>query len=215
MPNRCRTVSTGCAATLLLAALAAAPAAHAGGGPLGIDHRLGYDNSGLWARSNQNALLGVLLAGEVGGALWEGGEERFGRTLWQSIDASVMGGVSAQLLKWTFSRARPSQTSDPNEWFKGRGHESFPSGEVTATSAIVTPLVLEYGREHPAVYALELLPVYDGIARMKVWGHWQTDVIAGFALGSAAGYLAHARRGTPLVLSLMPHAIYVGLKKQW
>jgi undecaprenyl-diphosphatase len=80
---------------------------------------------------------------------------------------------------------------------------------------VVTPLVLEYGRDHPAVYALELLPVYDGIARMKVWGHWQSDVIAGFALGSAAAWFAHSRTGTPLVLSVMPHGVYVGLRKEW
>jgi undecaprenyl-diphosphatase len=210
VPIRCRTVSS-----VALALLLAAPAARAGGGPFGIDHRLSYDNSGIWARSNQNALIAVLLVGEVGGAVWEGGEERFGRTLWQSIDATVIGGVSSVVLKRVFSRERPDQTSDPNRWFKGGGNQSFPSGEVTITSAVVTPLVLEYGREHPAVYALELLPVYDAIARMKVRAHWQSDVIAGFALGSAAGYFAHARGGTPLVLSVMPHAIYVGLKKQW
>jgi len=214
VPIRCRTVP--CAAlALLLAALGAAPAARAGGGPFGIDQRLSYDNSGIWARSNQNALIAVLLVGEVGGAVWEGGEERFGRTLWQSIDATVIGGVSSVVLKRVFSRERPDRTSDPNRWFKGGGNQSFPSGEVTITSAVVTPLVLEYGREHPAVYALELLPVYDAIARMKVRAHWQSDVIAGFALGSAAGYFAHARGGTPLVLSVMPHAIYVGLRKQW
>ncbi len=78
----------------------------------------------------------------------------------------------------------------------------------------MTPLVLEYGREHPPVYALELLPVYDAIARMKVRAHWQSDVIAGFALGTGVGYFAHARSGTPLVLSVMPHGIYVGLKKK-
>jgi undecaprenyl-diphosphatase len=210
VPIRCRTVSSAALAVLL-----AAPAARAGGGPFGIDHRLSYDNSGIWARSNQNALIAVLLVGEVGGAVWEGGEERFGRTLWQSIDATVIGGVSSEVLKRVFSRERPDQTSDPNRWFRGGGNESFPSGEVTITSAVVTPLVLEYGREHPAVYALELLPAYDAIARMKVRAHWQSDVIAGFALGSAAGYFAHARGGTPLVLSVMPHAIYVGLKKQW
>jgi hypothetical protein len=76
----------------------------------------------------------------------------------------------------------------------------------------VTPLVLEYGHDHPWVYGLELLPVYDGIARMKVWGHWQTDVIAGFALGTGVGYLMHRNPNAPYILRLMPHGIYVGLK---
>lgn len=203
------------AAVLLFTFLGAAPAARADGGPLGIDHRLSYDNTGIWKRTYQNALIDVLLVGEVGGALWEGGEERFGRTLWQSIDSTVIGGVSSTALKYVFSRERPSQTSDPNKWFTGHGNQSFPSGEVTVTSAVVTPLVLEYRDQYPAIYALELIPVYDAIARMKVWGHWQSDVIAGFALGTAAGYLAHSHQGTPWVLSVMPNGIYVGLKKKF
>lgn len=215
MTRVCRTALPAYAVlALLLTALCVAPAARAGGGPLGIDHRLTYDDSGIWARRNQNALIAVLLVGEVGGALWEGGEERFGRTLWQSVDATLIGGVSSEVLKRVFSRERPSKTSNPNEWFKGGGNQSFPSGEVTTTAAVVTPLVLEYGREYPAVWALEALPVYDAIARMKVRAHWQSDVIAGFVLGTAIGYYAHSR-DSPLVLSVMPHGIYVGLKKSW
>jgi undecaprenyl-diphosphatase len=48
-----------------------------------------------------------------------------------------------------------------------------------------------------------------------VQAHWQSDVIAGFAIGTAAGLLAHGHAGTPWVLSVMPHGIYVGWKKQF
>jgi len=41
-------------------------------------------------------------------------------------------------------------------------------------SAIETPIALEYGAEKPVVYALEALPLYEAIARMKVPGHWPT-----------------------------------------
>ena len=169
--------------------------AYAGGGPLGIDNRLSYDNRGIWARSNQNALINSMM-GLVGiGALWEGGDDRLGKTFWQSVDAGVISGVAATALKYAFSRERPSQTSDPNEWFTGHG-QSFPSGEVTTTSSLVTPFVLEYGKDHPAAYALEILPIYDAIARMKTRGHWQSDVLAGYALGTASAYFLH-RSGSP------------------
>jgi membrane-associated phospholipid phosphatase len=191
----------------------AAPAWGAGG-PLGIDHKLSYDNSGIWKRSNQLALLDLMIAGELIGGLWEGGETRLGKTYWQAIDASLLAGLSAQPLKYAFSRSRPTQTDDPNAWFQGSGHYSFPSGEVAAISAIVTPFVLEYGAENPSVYALEVLPLYDALARMKVHAHWQTDVLAGFALGTASGFYAR-RRDSPLVLSLMPNAVFVGLRKSW
>lgn len=198
----------------LLAAtfIAHAPVTLAGSGPLGIDYRLTYDNSGIWARSNQNALIDGMMAIAGAGALWEGGENRLGKTFWQSVDAGVASGVAATALKYIFSRERPSQTSDPNKWFTGHG-QSFPSGEVTTTSSLVTPFVLEYGGEHPAVYALELLPIYDGLARMKTRGHWQTDVLAGLALGTAAGYLLH-RPGTPVILGILPHGFEIGFRKE-
>lgn len=189
--------------------------ASAAGGPLGIDHRLSYDNSGIWKRSNQLALLDILIIGEIGGGIWEGGETRLGKTFWQAIDSSALAGISAQGLKYVFTRERPGQTDDPNKWFQGgKQYNSFPSGEVAAVSAIVTPFVLEYRQDYPAVYALELLPVYDGIARMKVQGHWQTDVLAGFALGVLTGYYAH-NRDSPFILGLLPHGFTVGLHKQF
>jgi undecaprenyl-diphosphatase len=197
---------------LLLALLLHVPTSVAGGGLFGIDHELTYDNSGIWRRSNQEALEYGLIGGEVVGAIWEGGETRFGRTLWQSVDASAASGVVALAMKYAFSRVRPiDSNNDPNLWFKGHGNQSFPSGEVTAVSSIITPLVLEYGPEHPLTYALEVLPVYDGIARMKVQAHWQSDVLAGFALGTGTGWLIHRNPNSPFILRVMPHEIYVGI----
>ena len=154
----------------------------------------------------------LLIGGEVVGAIWEGGETRFGRTLWQSVDASAASGIVALAMKYAFSRVRPiDSNNDPNLWFKAHGNQSFPSGEVTAVSSIITPLVLEYGPEHPLTYALEVLPVYDGIARMKVQAHWQSDVLAGFALGTGTGWLIHRNPNSPFILRVMPHEIYVGI----
>jgi len=188
--------------------------AFAGGGPLGIDHRIAYDDSGIWKRSNQLLLEDLTIAAVVGGSLWEGGETQTGDTFWRSLDASVLGAASSTVLKEVFTRARPTQTDDPDRWFQGQGHYSFPSGEVTLVSAAVTPFVLEYGKDEPAVYALELLPVYDAIGRMKQQAHWQTDVLAGFALGTASGYYAQ-QRDSPFILGLLPGGFEVGLKKRF
>jgi undecaprenyl-diphosphatase len=200
---------------LLLASMGIAPAAQASGGLLGLDHVVALDDKGIWARKYQVWLLDSMVVGEIGAGLWEGGESRFGYTLWQSIDATVVGGAVTEILKVSLSRQRPSTTNNPNEWFKGHGNQSFPSGDVTVVSAIVTPLILEYGSDDPMIYALEALPIYDAIARVKVHGHWQSDVVAGFMIGSAAGYFMHERQHIPLVLSVMPHGVYVGLKKSF
>jgi PAP2 superfamily protein len=188
--------------------------ARAGGGPLGIDHRLSFDNSGIWKRSNQTALRDLLVAGELAGGIYEGGESRLGKTFWQSIDSSALAAISSEALKHTFTRARPIQNDDPNSWFQGSGHYSFPSDEVASVTAIVTPFILEYRSEHPSIYALEVLPLYDAIGRMKQQAHWQTDVLAGFALGTVTSYYAH-NRDRPFLLSFMPHRIFVGLRKNW
>jgi hypothetical protein len=201
---------------LVLLLLGCAPACFAGGGPFGIDHEWSYDDGGIWNRRYQNALFYGLIGFEVGGALWEGGETRFGRTLWQSVDASAAAGVVSLGMKYAFSRVRPAASNnDPNLWFKGHGNQSFPSGEVTGVSAIITPLVLEYGHDHPWTYALELLPVYDGLARIKVQAHWQSDVLVGLALGTGMGWVMHRNSSTPFILSVMPHGIYVGIGKRF
>jgi PAP2 superfamily len=187
--------------------------AFAAGGPLGIDHRWSMQDSGIWKRSNQNILRYGSLFGDAGFALWEGGESRLGKTAWQSVDSVAVSEVVAETAKSAFGRVRPQESNDPKQWFKS-GHRSFPSGEVAGISGIVTPYVLEYRHEYPAVYALELLPAYDAIARMKVQAHWQTDVLAGFALGTAAGYLAH-ERDSPFILGVLPKGFAIGISHQF
>jgi hypothetical protein len=59
--------------------------------------------------------------------VWEGGDSRFGHTVWQSIDATVVGGTLTEILKLSLSRARPSQTSDPNQLFRAMARRASPA----------------------------------------------------------------------------------------
>ena len=188
--------------------------ANAAGGLFGIDHRLAYDDSGIWKRRNQLLLQDAAALVVVAGALWEGDQTRLGHTYWQSVDSIVLGTASAAVLKVAFSRARPAQTDNPNDWFQGHGHNSFPSGEVAAITSAVTPFVLEYAAEHPAVYALELLPAYVAVARVKAQAHWQSDVLAAFALGTAVGYYSHNRTSS-LSVGVLPGAVTIGWRTRF
>jgi undecaprenyl-diphosphatase len=196
---------------LLCVVLAAAlpPMARAAGGPFGIDHRIAYDNSGIWQRRDQRILMGATVVAVVGGSLLLGDQDKLGDTFWRSLDSMAVSATVAQGMKWTFQRERPSQTSDPNRFFRGTRYESFPSGEVTAIAGAVTPFVVAYGHDHPAVYALEILPLYDAVARVKTRGHWQSDVLVGWALGTGVGIWA-ARRQSPLILGWLPHGFEIG-----
>jgi undecaprenyl-diphosphatase len=206
---------TSASVALGLAALwALGGPAFAADGPLGIDHRINQDDRGIWARHNQIALEDGAILLVVAGALWEGDGTRLGHTLWQSFDSMAIGAVSAEGLKYAFSRSRPSQTDNPNQWFQGHGHKSFPSGEVMTVTTAVTPIVLEYGSEYPAVWALELLPAFDAVARVKSRAHWQSDVLASFAIGTAIGAYAHSRTSS-ISVGVLPHGLTVGWKKSF
>ncbi|HEV7614377.1 MAG TPA: phosphatase PAP2 family protein [Steroidobacteraceae bacterium] len=199
---------------LCLGLLLLASSAVAGGGPFGIDHELTLDQNGIWARKYQSGLEDAVIAFEVAGSLWFGNDSELGHTLWQTVDSSVISGVGAELLKYGFSRARPQQGDNPNLWFKGSGHQSFPSGEVTLQASFVTPFIANYARQNPWIWSLELLPLYDSIARLKSQAHWQSDVIAGWALGTAVGYWSTTRT-TPFSVQILPRGMSVGFYKRF
>ena len=189
--------------TAVGALLAVLPACAIAGGPLGIDHRLTYDDSGIWKRSYQKDLAAGAALTVIGGALFVDSDTRLGRTFDQAMDAMVFTAGTTTAMKYVFSRERPIQDANPNDFFKGHGYQSFPSGEVAEISAVVTPFIAEYRNDHPAVWLLAALPAYDAVARVKVQGHWQSDVLVGAAIGVGWGVYAHHRK-SPLIMGLLP-----------
>ncbi len=179
------------------------PHAAQAGGPLGIDHPVAYDDSGIWNRNVQKGVAAGVALTTIGGAVFVDSDTRLGRTFDQSFDAMVLTAGTTSAMKLVFSRKRPSQTDNPNDFFRGGGAQSFPSGEVAEMASVVTPFILEYRQDHPAVYALALLPAYDAVARVKTHGHWQSDVLAGAAVGVAFGVYAHHRK-RPIFLGFTP-----------
>src|SRR2546421_345010 len=104
---------------LLSSLLLALPTgAVAGGGPLGIDHRLSYDDRGIWHRRAQRDIEYATMAAVAGGAVWFGGESRLGRTYWEALDAGAIALGSGELAKRMFGRPRPNESDDPNQWFQ-------------------------------------------------------------------------------------------------
>lgn len=198
----------------VLLGVACSTHAWAGGGPFGIDHVVHYDNSGIWARSDQVDLaVGTALV-VAGGSIWFGDDDKLGDTFWRSFDAMAMSAATTEAMKVVFSRERPSRTSDPNQFFAGSGNRSFPSGEVAEIASAVTPMMIAYGPEHPWVYGLALLPVYDAMARVKTHGHWQSDVLIGGAIGVGFGVYA-SQRESPVIVSMLPRGIAIGLSKRF
>jgi membrane-associated phospholipid phosphatase len=171
-----------------------------------IDHRVTKDTGGIY--SVQDAVPVSLAVLAAGCALWEGSEDRLGKTCWEAGESGLVAAVAAEGLQYLTGRESPAQTGDPSRWFSG-GKGSFPSTHVSVTTAVLTPFMYQYIREDPWVGALAILPLYEMVARVKAQQHWQTDVLAGAALGFAVGaYEAH--RSNPLILSVLPGGVFVG-----
>lgn len=201
---------------VLLACLVVAMpcSAIAGGGPLGIDHRVSLDERGIWARNDQNAVRNLSTIVAVGGALWEGNDTRLGRTFWKASESMVLADISAEALKRVFRRPRPTELNDPNKWFGSSSYHSFPSGEVAHITAVVTPFIVEYAHDTPAVWGLAVLPLYVGASRVKSQAHWQTDVLAGAALGAAIGSY-EAGRQSAWSATVLPRGLTVGWRTRF
>jgi len=206
--------SLGQLALCVAVVFATLPAAGQNCGWSHIDHTVSYDASGVWNPNVYRGLVGALTVAQIGGAVWEGSDTRFGKTMWQGIDSEIIAGVSATAGKYIFTRARPSAADNPCLWFQGGSNYSFPSGEASVAAALVTPYILEYGSDYTATYALLLLPLYVGAGRIKNQAHWQTDVLAGWAVGGLSGWFAHSR-DVPITIQLLPHGFEVGYKAQF
>lgn len=178
-----------------------------------IDHEPSFDESGPWRPRNYRSLIDLLTVGQAGDALWEGSDSRLGRTLWQGMEAELLGGAASEAGKRIFTRSRPGQGTSC-QWFQGGAHRSFPSGEATQAAALVTPYVLEFGHEHPSAYALAFIPAYIGVARLKNHAHWPSDVVAGWSLGAGVGWFAH-RREVPLLVTWLPRGLTIGFRKSF
>src|ERR1700730_14023779 len=111
-----KTINLIVGSRLLLLMLALFARCADAGGPFGIDHEMSLDQSGIWARNYQNALATSVVVFEVAGSLWFGNDNELGHTLWQTVDSSVISGVGAQVLKYGFGRAWPSQGNDTHAW---------------------------------------------------------------------------------------------------
>lgn len=203
------TLSTGLAASALLFSFRAASAC-----TNLIDCRGSGDEAGVWKIAHSPEFPAALIGASAAGALWRGSDDRLGRALWQTLDASALSGGATLILKESFQRKRPSQSDSPNDWFAGPGAHSFPSGDVSAVAAVVTPLIAEYRDDSPAVWALAALPAFDMAARVQARAHWPTDALAGAAVGVGSGLLVRKLK-TPFFVMILPKGVTVGLRTRF
>lgn len=140
------------------------------------------------------AFIGLGLYALAGRAL-----SRLQRTIVVCSLSLTMAQVIKNQLKFVFGRTWPETWVENNpsfihdgaygfNWFHGgAGYESFPSGHMTATCAVISVLWICYPRFKP-IYLLAALAVTVGLVGADF--HFLSDVIAGAFVGASTGWMA-------------------------
>jgi membrane-associated phospholipid phosphatase len=106
------------------------------------------------------------------------GLKQFGYTL--GVTALAVGGLKALQLE-----SRPTQRGDHTTWKFGNG-TSFPSGHAAGGFVATGFLAKRYGIAY--AIAPTLVGAYVGYSRVVAEKHYITDVVASFAIATAAGW---------------------------
>ena len=135
--------------------------------------------------------------------LWATGKLSGNRN-WQliglrTVEAVVLAGSSAGVLKGISGRARPDEAPTlPRSFVMGRGvgdrseFQSFPSGHATAAFAFAAAVNAEWARLAPqrprwVAQALWGIATLSAASRVYRDRHWMSDVIVGSAIGVVGG----------------------------
>lgn len=116
------------------------------------------------------------------------------REVGSMIEATAFTLVSTEILKLSFGRQRPNETTDPDQWFEGG--DSFTSGHTGIAFAIGTVLA-ESGDDRyrwPRRFLGYGLAGATAYLRMDHNAHWASDVAAGAALGLSTARFVMNRR---------------------
>jgi undecaprenyl-diphosphatase len=114
------------------------------------------------------------------------GSERLARTSTVALQALAVSAVYAQVFKYAAWSNRPYQDDTKHElWYYSQSTQGLPSGHTFSSFAVAEAYGAEYGRWW--TYSLAGLIAYSRIYNQA---HWPSDVVAGAALGIAAGVQA-------------------------
>ncbi|HVU33713.1 MAG TPA: phosphatase PAP2 family protein [Opitutaceae bacterium] len=125
-------------------------------------------------------------------------------TALDAVSATVIAsGIVTPVLKYSFGRYRPSQTSRTFKFRPFSGHQSFPSGHATQAFAVATVVAAHYPAAWEQALAYGAAILVDA-SRIQQNAHFASDVVAGSAIGWAVGRAVAHRHLLPGGYSVSP-----------
>ena len=102
--------------------------------------------------------------------------------------SGAAAGTAVQIIKYAVGRSRPELWLGPFHHARIAA-TSFPSGHTVGAFALAGVVLLEPVSWRSRLLAL-LLATYVGLARIEVFRHWRSDVLASAAIGLLLAWLA-------------------------
>lgn len=122
------------------------------------------------------------------GIAWRRGSEKWMRIFLLMLIALALAGLTGQIIKRAFPRARPSVHAEVR-WggprFSSKYH-AFPSGHVVASTAFFGVLLM--ARRRVGLACLPI-PIVIGVSRMYVEAHYLSDVVCAAVLGMLGAWV--------------------------
>ncbi|HVT60424.1 MAG TPA: phosphatase PAP2 family protein [Thermoanaerobaculia bacterium] len=120
------------------------------------------------------------------------------------IASAIASGVITPALKFAVGRSRPSQHQGTFHFRPGGGSASFPSGDATQAFAVASVITSAYRAPWVQVAAYGSAGLV-GFARLRLNGHFASDVTAGALIGAGVGKaVARINRNLRVKVALSP-----------
>ena len=161
-----------------------------------------HDNP-VGVRCHRYAVSSTLLLASTGGAFFLGAEDRFGKSFRHRQGTASAAEETKHTTHLASIRWRALET--------GNVDHHPPNRQTSDTAALVTPFILSYKDNYPAVWLLASLPAYEMATQMKGSTQRPKDVLTGAVLGGMKGYYEH--KDGSWVFRLRPRGVFVGYRK--
>lgn len=115
----------------------------------------------------------------------------------------IASGIITPVLKYSFGRYRPSQTTSTFKFRPFTSHQSLPSGHATQAFAVATVVAAHYPEPWEQALSYGAATLVD-FARIQQNAHFISDVVAGSAIGWAVGEAVVHRHGVAGGFTMAP-----------